>query len=396
MNYIGDKPENGLFYDYHKIRKAYKKLGCPKEYYNPCTAPIEKVSWITEVSQRATGKTTGWLLWGLVMYWLYGTVTHYVRGAENEIAPKVSRDMYSVILDNNYIEILTDGKYNSITYKSRKWKLCHVNTDGDIDLTDPDYCTYMCSVDKAGNLKSSHNAPTGDLIIYDEFIPVNYKTTFCDFVPFCDLCKTIFRDRLSGKIILLANTIDKENQYFHELEIYGRISEMDIGDNAIHTTDGGTNVYIEIVGTPTVLKTRKIAFNRLFLGFRNSRLSGITGMSTWSITNYPHIPECEYTSCYRKIYIYHNAKYVNLEVVTNDIGVCVYVHWATQIHDDSIILTNKSVGSPCEHFGVADDTCFGSLFRYICKTRRIYFASNDVGSFVQNYLAQCGINLPLL
>lgn len=395
MNYIDDKQENGLLYDYKKVRKLYKSLGCPREYYNPCSAPLEKVSWCVELSQRATGKTTNWLLWGLCMYQIYGTVTHYVRSTEQEIMPKISKDMFSVILNNDYISKITDNKYNSITYKSRKWYLCKVDDSGDIIETDSNYCVYMCSVDKASNLKSSHNSATGDLIIFDEFISTRIYY-LCDFVPFCDLVKTIFRDRLSGKIIMLANTIDKENQYFHELEIYDRVSEMEIGDNAMYTTDRGTNMYIEIVGTPVLLKSRKKSFNKTFLGFKNTRLSCITGETTWSVNNYPHIPDIEYESYYRKAYIFHNNKYVNIEVVTNATGVCIYCHWATVLHDDSIKLVNHEITNVQEHFGIADDSALGPLIRYCIKMHRVYFSANDVGTFVQNYLNQCRLNLTIL
>ena len=395
IKYLENNQVNGIDYDWKLIRKALKVMGIPKEYFNPSEIPWEKVSWIDLLSQRSTGKTTGILILGLVMYWLYGTVLHYCRGTEKEIAPKVSKSMYDVILDNKYIEILTDGEYNSLKYWSRKWYFCHVDENGEIDNVDEHNCTFMCSVDRAGDLKSSHNSPTGDLIVYDEHIPIGVRC-YCDFVPFCDLCKTIFRDRVAGKIILLANTINKENQYFHELEIYERISEMDIGDNCIHTTDKGTNIYIEIVGTPRVLKSRKKLFNRKFLGFRNSQLSGITGETTWSIKNYPHIPDEEYENIYNKIYISHNNKLLRLDLVTNNRGLCLYVHWASKLYDDSLICVPRTPVIPQEHYGIADDTSFGRLFKQLSQARKIYFASNDVGSFMQNYLNQCKINLPLM
>lgn len=395
MKFIDNKQENGLVYDYKKVRKMYKKLGCPKEYYDPTTCPIERVSWVVEASARSTGKTTNWLLYGLIMYWLYGTVTHYVRGTEAEIMPKMSSTMYKVIVENDYISKLTDGEYNNITYKSRKWTLVHVNDNGAVDRIAPSHCTYMCCVDKAGQLKSAHNEPYGDLIIYDEFIPINFRA-YCDFIPFCDLCKTILRDRLSGKIVLLANTIDRENQYFHELEIYSRITEMDIGDNCIHTTDGGTNIYIEIVGTPVILKSRKRKFNKLFLAFKNTRLAGITGESTWSVKQYPHIPDIDYKVLYRNIYISHNNKLLRLDLISNEFGLCIYAHWATMTHDDSIILVSREVRTVHEHFGLADETPIGPLLREIALRHKLYFASNDVGTFMQNYLNMCAIKIPLL
>lgn len=394
MKYIDNKPENGLVYDYKKVRKMYKKLGCPKEYYDPTTCPIERVSWIVEASSRSTGKTTNWLLYGLIMYWLYGTVMHYVRGTEAEIMPKISGTMYKVIVEKDYISKMTDGEYNNIIYKSRKWTLVHTNDNGDIDKIAPSHCTYMCCVDKAGQLKSAHNEPLGDLIIFDEFISINFRA-FCDFIPFCDLCKTILRDRLSGKIVLLANTIDKEHQYFHELEIYERINELDIGENCIHTTDGGTNIYIEIVGTPVVLKSRKRKFNKMFMAFKNPRLAGITGESTWSIRQYPHVPDTDYKTIFCNTYISHNNKLVRLDIVHNDFGTCIYAHWATKYHEDSILLVSREVQSPQERFGLADETSLGGLIREIALRHKLYFSSNDVGTFVQNYLNQCGINIPL-
>lgn len=395
IKYIDNEKEKGIDYDCRLIRKLYKKLQIPKEFYSALSAPIEKARWFVACSERSVGKTTGWLLWGLCMFWLYGTMTHYVRATEDEIAPKNSDDIFDVILSNNYIAILTDGEYNTVIYKRRRWYFAKSDEDGNIENVHSQCCVFMCSVDKAGNLKSSHNVPNGDLIIYDEFISV-IPRLYCDFVPFCDFTKTIFRDRICGRIILLANTINREHQYFHELEIYDRITEMQTGDNFIHTTDIGTNIYVELVGAHNELRKKKKIFNQLYLGFKNPRLSAITGETTWAINNYPHIPECEYSIIIRNIYINHNNKLVNIEIVTNELGLCAYLHWSTKLHEDSIQLISQSPENRNQHFGIADDTKLGDLLRKIIKNRHIYFSSNDVGSFVNNYLKQCGILLPLL
>lgn len=391
MKYINDKQECGIKYDWKKVRNKFKELEIPNEFYNPCTAPLDKASWFTLISQRSTGKTTNVLLLGMVLNQMYGTQIHYVRNFETEIMPKHSKNMFSVIVENDYISKLTNNEYNNVLYKSRKWYFSKVNERGEIEKIADEYFLYMCSVDKAGNLKSSHNAPKGDIILFDEFISISYRY-ICNFVEFCDLCKTILRDRLSGKIFLLANTIDKEHQYFHELEIYQRISQMQIGENALHTTDKGTKIYIEIVGAPNVLKKRKVEFNKLFLGFRNTRLSGITGETTWSIKNYPHIPNCEFKSLYRKIYIYNNNKLVNIEFVYNELGICLYCHWSTYLHEDSKILITTTPLQPNEYHAIPDNK-IGKLIICLFKKHKVYFSSNDVGSFVQNFFNQCGINI---
>lgn len=396
IKYIDNKKENGIKYDYQKIRKEYAKLGVPSEFFNPCHTPLAKAAWQVLLSQRSTGKTTNVLLLALVMYKLYGTQAHYCRYCDYEIAPKLCRTMYDVIIDNGYIAKLFDDKYNAIKYRARKWFLCKIDENGDEVAVDENYCTFMFAVQSASDLKSSHNAPAGDLIIYDEFIQQDVRAR-CDFVEFCDAVKTIFRDRLSGKIFLLANTIDKENQYFHELEIYERLSEMQIGDKITHTTERNTQIYVEIVGVAPVLKSRKKLFNKMFLGFKNSRLSGITGETTWSIKNYPHVPEDKYEIIFNKFYIEHNNKLVRLDFVLNDDkGLCCYVHFATKTYDDSIICVTKSPARGQEYYGIADTTKIGQLFKQLCTAHKVYFAANDVGSFVQNYLNQCKINIQFL
>lgn len=398
-NYINNDPSLGIEYDYDAVRDLYKSLGCPRQYYNPCTAPIGKAAWLVEISTRATGKTTNWLLWGLCMYWLYGTVTQYVRKQRDMIAPKNASGMFDVIIREGYIEKITGGEFNNILYKAKKWYLAYTDEEGNIVKKDLRHCIYMMSLDDADQLKSSYNAPTGDIILYDEFIAANDENRIRqkadEFVRFCDLAKTIFRDRVSGRLILCANTIDKENQYFHELEIYDRLSEMQQGDNCLHTTDKGTQIYIEIVGQPQVLKATKRLFNKFFLGFKNPRLGSITGETTWAVRNVQHIPELEYNENLEVLthfYVYHNLKYIRLDLVKHStLGVCVYCHWATRCYPDSIIFSVEDQTDPRYIYGFNNDYKVVKLLMKLMKRHRFYFASNDVGSFLDTYLVASGL-----
>lgn len=384
--------------DWKKVRKIYKSLGIPKQYYDPTAAPLEKAAWFVNCSERSTGKTTAWLILSLICYWEFGTVMQYVRSRADMIAPKNSGGMYDVIKEFGYIEKITGGQYNSIVYKAKKWYLTKTDADGNILLMDSNNCTFMCSIDKAGDLKSSYVCPTGDLIIFDEFIDAKLIYRPNEFVFFCDLLKTIFRDRLTGKVVLLANTIDKYSQYFHELEIFERISEMQLGDNCLYTTDKGTNIYIELVGVVPTLKKAKKLFNKTFLGFNNEMLSGMTGESTWSIHNYQHIPsETEEDSKikikYEHIYISHNNKLARLDIIEHPVlGMLLYVHWATRLHPDSIIFTLKDMYDPRCIYGIPTDMPVGKFVQKMFRRRKVYYAANDVGSFVENFMIQAGLN----
>lgn len=399
MQYIEDTQELGIAYDWKLIRKELKKLGIPTQFYNPSSAPLSAAQWFVEVSERTVGKTNGWLLLGLVMYKLYGTVTIYTRSTKEMIAPKHSSTLFSVILENGYIEKLTEGKYNSILYKSRKWFLTKIDENGDTKEVALDYCCRMVSIDEAENMKSTLNEFKGDLILWDEFIPVSgHRTRPTEFVNFCDLVSTVFRLRRSGIIALLANTIDKNNQILYDLEIQERIAIMQFGDHEIYSTNkSGTKIYIEMIGSKPIMKAKKRIWNGLFMGFNKPELSSITGESTWVVHNYQHIPDdpdnegIEIKPLYTKIYIFHNNKYVRLDIMKHsELGTLIYAHWATKTYSDSIILTNVYLYDKRYINGIGRHTRIGTIIERAIKYNKVYYSGNDVGTFLQNYLLNIG------
>lgn len=387
MKYIENTQDFGLEYDFKLIKKEFKKLKIPKDVYNPCKIPIELYKYFIMLSDRSAGKTTNWILLGMVMNWIYGTEIQYIRQREDEIAPKASQDIFTTILSYDYISKLTDGQYNSVVYKSRRWYYSKVDDSGEIIERSNKHFMFMCSVDKANNLKSSYNAPLGDFIIFDEFIEKYYYED--EFIYFCDLVKTIIRERRSPIIIMLANVIDKNSQYFNELEIYEQVQKLHKGENADITTAQGTRIYVELLGATQAKQDKRDIVNKLFFGFKNPRLAGITG-ADWSVKNYQHIPrKDEVEVLMRNIYIFHNNKYIRLDIVQNErLGTCIYCHWATQVHDDSIILTIQDRNDPRYLYKLGYGK-LKNLLAVLVNNNRIYFQTNDIGSFFYNYINYC-------
>ena len=391
IEYINNDPQKGIKYDWKAVRKRLKALGIPKGFYNPATAPLDLVQWFVELSERATGKTTGWLLAGLTLFEMYGTVTMYIRQTKDMVAPKNASSLFNVVVENHYIEKITDNKYNNVYYRARKWYLCKVDEEtGEIVEKDPDYFCRMVSLDEATNLKSSCNEPLGDLVIFDEFI--SNRSANNEFVVLVDVISTIFRLRESGKIVMIANTIDKYNQYFFDLEIFERIATMDISDSCTHVTDRGTRIYIEFVGPPKMYRKKKARWTRLFAGFGKPELASITGEATWAVKCYAHIPDIEKEedtpeTLFRNIYIKHNEKLARLDIMRHPVlGVCIYAHWATTTHPDSIIFTNTEIYDPRCIYGLPRDTTAGKFINDAIDKHRIYYQANDVGAFIENYI----------
>ena len=390
IKYIKGKQELGIKYDWKKIRKRYKALKCPPIYYDPSECPFEDCKYFLGYSARSIGKSMGWLLMGLIMYDMYGTVTEYCRQSVDQVAPMRTDKMFDAILACHYIEKITNGRWNFILYKRRKWYLANLDDNGYIIEEDINPCCSILVVRDSEKYKSGYNAPTGDLIIFDEF--VNHVYYQDEFVQFCDLIKSIARDRISPIVVMLSNNIDKESPYFNELEIYEEVRRMTPTDKLIKTTEKGTRIYVEYIAANEEKQKRLNALNTLFFGFKNKRLGSITG-EDWALTPKQHLPEGEFYYISRNLYVYHNNRYIRLDIINHyKLGICMFAHWATKTYDDSVILTIADRTDPRYVYGAGDGRLRYTIDKFI-SNNLIYYQTNDVYAFLANYMKQIHINI---
>lgn len=391
IKYIDDDKQNGILYDYGKIRKALKrkKVYVP-DAFNPCEEPIEKSSWFIGLSERGIGKTTGWLLFGIEMFLQYGTVIQYVRDNEDQIMPKNSKDIFKVILENDYISKMTGGQYNNVQYKSRRWYFCKTDEKGEVlDRATDNFMISLC-VEKATDLKSVYNAPRGDLIIYDEFIGKIYRPNW--FVYFLDLIKTIARERRSVKIVCVANTIDRHSQWFHELMIHKDVMKMNTldGESKMCTTPKGTKIWVNLI-VNVKRRERKTATNMLYFGFDNPAIASITG-GDWSVENYQHCEsgiQAELTVLSRQFYIEHNDELIQLEICSHPKReLFINAHYANKTQDDSFIFTLEDTFDDSYIFKFGTTKVHSLIWDYLFRNNLFYYASNDVGEIVADYVKQ--------
>lgn len=380
--YINDDPILGIDYDWEYIFKEFKKLGVPDNVYKPVHVPVTLVKYILLLSERATGKTTNWLLIGLIMWQRYGTIIQYIRQSEDMIKPKVASKLFDVINGYSYITAITGGEYDEAIYKARNWYLVKRDESGEI-VKKSTPVMYCLDLDESAVYKSSYNAPLGDLIIFDEFVSKRYYPN--EFVTFCDVVKTIIRKRHSPIVVMLANTIERYNTYFSELNIQEDILQIKTGDSMIKYTDKGTGIYAEIIGTKDLSRAYQ---NELFFGFKNPRLAAITG-GDWAIDNYPHIePDKERKSYERMHYIRYNGYLVNMEFCrSKKLGAHMIVHKATKTYDDSIIYTIDDIASVNERYRFGR-TAYDKMIWSLYNNNKWYYSNNEVGNVVRSYVNQ--------
>lgn len=387
MEYINGKISLGIKYDYGKILKEFNKLKCPKDTFKPPLHLVQEHKYIIEVSERKTGKTTNWLLLGLCMNKLYGTVVQYIRTKETMLSPSYATELVSVINSYNngqYIYALTDGRWNCLYYHWKKFYYGKRDEEGTLIEKSETHCIQMLSIDKNFDYKSSYNAPTGDIIILDEFIGKNYA--FNEAIDFFDLCDTIIRNRQSPFIVMLANTINRHSPYFEELCISKQIMKAVEGEPLSITTDLGTRISFEILKPKS--DTEKVLHNSLFFGFNNPKLSAITGGCTWAYEAVQHIPKEGYTIINKSLYI----RLSTLELLQCEIAVhenemlCMHIHRATKTYADSIILTLDVSELDNQHLYGTGNAKIHNLIYKLLAMRRIFFSTNEVGADFKNYL----------
>lgn len=376
--------------DWNKVKARFKKLKTVEKYrkrigdkhadlWTPQALPLDEATYLFLLSDRSRGKTTQVLLLLMLAAWDNDKRIEYVRTTEEEAAPKNTAGMFDVILDYDYIDIITGGKYNGVKYQSRYWYYTKTDKDGKItDISEKPFMHLSC-VRKYMDLKSGYNSPASDYIIYDEMIG---KEEAEDFERYMQLQSTFFRMRKDCKSFFLSNTIKKDANIFYEFTIAKPIEKMQQGDSKIIKNPLGTVFYIELLFSDKSQTKRDV--NREYYGFTNPKLASITGAETWAFKQYQHIKRGDHEILSRNIYIYYHAKYYRCDIVNNDIGLCIYCHRATRIYDDSQIFTLEEITDPRYIFGLGYRKKHLAIWKLL-KNNRWYFDTNETGDAIERY-----------
>lgn len=394
IKFYDNKEEHGIIIDWQKVFKEYRRIikaaKVSEPIYDPTTAPVTECKYIELLSERSSGKTTNWIIIGIILNKMYGTVTQYIRQSEDMIKPSVAGEIFRVILTYNnscYIPLLTDGKYRGIYIHWKKAYFCNYDDNGKPCDVAPDPFLNFLSIDNNFDYKSGYNAPRGDLILFDEFIgkycPPN------EFVDFSDLTKTIIRFRKTPIIVMLANTINRNHQYFKELEISKAVKNLKVGQHTIETTEKGTRIYIEIIGLKQSAIKQEV--NRLFYGFNNPKLNAITGGEiAWAFDPVPHIVNNDDDVIISRIFrIDTGDVMLQLDIVnTTDRGLIINCHECTKVYKDSVIFTLGEIRENNQIYGIGKNNPYAGLIWKLYEQNKFYYDSNESGSLVKNYLKQ--------
>lgn len=205
--------------------ELFKKLKIDNEYWQPT---IINNGYSIYLSDRSRGKTTNILLLYMCIAWVSNSCGCYIRNRSSMLTQARLTTLFSVINSFDYVSIITNGEYTTVEYDRSKKVFYYYNAETDAMS---EVFLYCLSIEQQEDYKSTLNLPTCIYAILDEFINYNHLTN--EAIEFFQLLKTIFRERDTCYITLLANTVELNDLYFHEFNIYNYIKLMRFGDKKL-------------------------------------------------------------------------------------------------------------------------------------------------------------------
>ena len=335
-------------------------------------------------SERSDGKTTYGQCLSIYNWYRTKAKTAYITREETEIKKSEIGSMFNETV--NLIPIITDNKYNSVFYRSKKFYLSFIDEEGNETVEDTPFMECF-SLTRAGRTKSKINDNTFDIIWFEEFMTRNgYLTN--EFLEWTTIISTIVRLRDNVFIFMSANTVNKYCPYFKEMGLY-RVSSQQQGTTDLYNY-GESDLLVAVEYPAPIKKARKIKKSNVYFAFDNPRLEMVKS-GAWEIANYPHV---DWHRNFDDIIV--DNLFLNMDdiIVRIDIAIhhsFVYCYfYSTNITAPSkandMIFINSNPYNYNEVLFFKNE--IGEKIMDLIKKGRAYYQDNEIGEIVNNFLRQ--------
>lgn len=359
------------------------------KYYTLDRIKSQEAQYNIAFGERSNGKTYAGKMEILKDYFDNGKQGAYIRRWDDDIKGVRGAELWKDALP--MIEKMSDGKYNKVVYRSRRFYMAC----GD-DMEEEPFC-YAFALNVAEHDKSS-SFPDVRVIVFDEFLTRGVYIPQ-EFIAFTNLISTIARNRKDIKIYMFGNTVNKYCPYFAEMGL-GHVKEMKPADLEVYTYgDSGLRVAVEYTGNAT----SQYKESNVLFAFNNPKLNMIK-RGSWEIDIYPHIP-LKYAP--RDIMLVYFIKFDG-ELLQADVvrgGVTMdseqkYIQAPfTYIHEKTTDIKNpeKDIIFSLEtlpnynhytYLNEGRDKLSRAIWRFY-SIGKVFYQNNEVGEIVRNYIKNC-------
>lgn len=359
------------------------------KFYTPKEIMKTNSDYYVIYGERSNGKTTSILKLGLEMFCRSGYEKQLgvIRRWEEDIKGASGEAIMSNLVSLGWVAKETNGEYNQIVYRSRKWYLAKYSEDGEKEKECPKPFAYAFALTREEHYKMQ-SFPDIDMILFDEFLARNAYLPN-EFVVFSNLLSTIIRLRDTVKIFMCGNTINKFCPYFAEMGLKN-VKTQQRGTIDLYTYgDSKLKVAVEY----SDFDGKKKRSNKYF-AFDNPKLKMITG-GEWELALYPHLPE-KYIpkECLYKFYIVFDEERIQGNIISVGDNTFLYFHRKTtplkedneqlvfSTEDNYKLNYRKNILRP---YGKVDKL----IYTLLVVREKSFYQDNEVGEIVNNYLKWC-------
>lgn len=336
--------------------------------------------------ERSNGKTYSVLEYGIEQYYNSGKQLAIVRRWQDDFTGKRGLTMFDGIVSSGAVSRITGGAWTGVYYYGSRWYLCRYD-DKNSRICDESPFAYGFSLTAMEHDKST-SYPGITTIMFDEFLT---RSSYLpdEFVLFMNVVSTIVRDRTNVKIFMLGNTVNKYCPYFTEMGLR-HIKQMQPGSIDVYSYGkSGLTVAVEYVKPNKEGKE-----SDLYFAFDNPKLQMITG-GAWEIDIYPHSPtKIKPKDILYSYLILFDRERLQADIVLQDDLYFTFIHRkTTEISEDfkGLIYTDEYCAKPNYRRKITKPTSeIEQRIIYHYKADKVFYADNEVGEIVRNYLKWCG------
>lgn len=330
------------------------------------------------IGQRSNGKTYSVCKQEIEGYFKENFRLAYIRRYDEEIMPKNIQNLFKP--HSALIEKLSNGQFNSTTYKNREFYLYNKDTE---EKSEQSFCKCF-SLNAWERTKGADNGYF-KYILFDEFMTRSFYLNN-EFVTFTQLLSSIIRDRDNTIIYMIANTVNQYCPYFAEMGL-GKISDIKQGDLKLFTY-GDSELTLALEYSDSRGQTGKVS---KYFAFDNPQLKMIT-TGQWEIKNYPHAPfKIKKENIVYRAYIFFDNDVIACNIIHYENTVFLFFNIQTKTENlelkKRVVYSFETDANPLHVQSLAEQpTDVHKLINNLITFNRVFYADNSVGEIVRNWI----------
>lgn len=342
------------------------------------------------IGERSNGKTYAVLYHGLKKAWENGEQLAIIRRWRDDFVGKNGQQMFSALAETGAVAEITGGEFTNIFYKASRWYLGNFDDKGKPEL-EPEPIAYAFALTAMEHDKST-SYPKVTTVLFDEFMTRSGYLPD-EFILFMNVLSTIIRQRDNVQIFMCANTVNKYCPYFKEMGL-SHVRDMKQGTIEVYTY-GESKLRVAVEYCRPAGQSKQ---SDTYFAFDNPKLNMIKS-GVWELDVYPHCPyKYKPKDIVFKYFIQFDGQTLCCEIVDVDGKRFTFIHPHTKEFTDKQLQHELIYGTDFypdpnrkRKITVAKTTLENRILWYY-QYDKVFYADNETGEIVRNYLLWCRKN----